>query len=489
MEAVGPQVIVQDLPAGVTEDFLRKLFGDYATVRDVVLKKRYDIVSGAKCYAFLRFDTVGDCQTVIKELNYTKLDGRPMRIMVVNNRFKPGLRSSCPGNLVVKGLDGSIEDEQLHDAFAAFGDVLSCRIARDAKGKSRGYGYAQFEYAEQAEQAKIDLEGATINGRKIHIENFVRRTVNRDDSFTNVYVRNLPASVDSDEKLGLLFSEFGEVTSASVAVTETEKGQVSRGFGFCAMKTHESAVSAVEGLRGREVEGKVLWAGRAKGKAERERELALGQDKFRAAEYQRTKDRNLFVRNVHGLSEVELRGVFEQYGAVESAKIPAGKRFGFVCFKEAASAQRCLRESVLLKVGGQQVGVSLFEPWNRRAHANQRQGVGVRESRIHAQPFSAPVATAFGGFQQFPFPGQVQHRAVSVAVPWAPQQAGALVPQPQQQWGVAQFDTARSQLKREVVGLLGGAASGQLVQANGLTEVQAQALLSDRALFQRWLAG
>ena len=57
-----------------------------------------------------------------------------------------------------------------------------------------------------------------LAGQKVYVGPFLKksdRPVDRESHFTNVYVKNLPDSVD-DKKLDEIFSEHGTVTSAVV---------------------------------------------------------------------------------------------------------------------------------------------------------------------------------------------------------------------------------------------------------------------------------
>ncbi len=71
---------------------------------------------------------------------------------------------------------------------------------------------------------------------------------------TTLYAGNLPFSL-RDEHLAALFSPFGPVARARVAVAR-ETGR-SSGFGFVEME-EAGAGQAVAALDGREVEGRVL---------------------------------------------------------------------------------------------------------------------------------------------------------------------------------------------------------------------------------------
>lgn len=70
-----------------------------------------------------------------------------------------------------------------------------------------------------------------------------------------LFVRNLPYKC-ADADLEELFSQYGEVTSAKVAVDrDTGRG---RGFGFVEMSTQQQAEAAIRGLEGRDFDGRTL---------------------------------------------------------------------------------------------------------------------------------------------------------------------------------------------------------------------------------------
>lgn len=67
--------------------------------------------------------------------------------------------------------------QALHDTFAAFGNVLSCKVATDEQGRSKGYGFVHYETAEAAENAIKAVNGMLLNDKKVYVGLHISRKV------------------------------------------------------------------------------------------------------------------------------------------------------------------------------------------------------------------------------------------------------------------------------------------------------------------------
>ena len=89
--------------------------------------------------------------------------------------------------LFVGSLSYSVNDDQLADAFAPFGTVVSAKVIMDREsGRSKGFGFVEMSTDEEAQAAIKGLDGKELSGRAIAVsearpqENRERRSFNND---------------------------------------------------------------------------------------------------------------------------------------------------------------------------------------------------------------------------------------------------------------------------------------------------------------------
>lgn len=83
--------------------------------------------------------------------------------------------------LFVGNLAWGVTSEELSEAFAAVGEVLSATVITDRQtGRSRGFGFVEMATAELAEKAVEEMNGKELSGREI-VVNIARPKTDRDD--------------------------------------------------------------------------------------------------------------------------------------------------------------------------------------------------------------------------------------------------------------------------------------------------------------------
>ena len=73
-------------------------------------------------------------------------------------------------NIYVSNLSFNVQDEDLKDFFAEYGEVTSAKVITDKfTGKSRGFGFVEMSDNEAAKKAIAELDQATVEGRNIRV--------------------------------------------------------------------------------------------------------------------------------------------------------------------------------------------------------------------------------------------------------------------------------------------------------------------------------
>lgn len=73
-------------------------------------------------------------------------------------------------NIYVSNLSFNVEDEDLRDFFAEYGEVSSAKVITDKlTGKSRGFGFVEMPDDAAAAKAIAELDNGTVEGRNIRV--------------------------------------------------------------------------------------------------------------------------------------------------------------------------------------------------------------------------------------------------------------------------------------------------------------------------------
>ncbi|KAE8667873.1 putative E3 ubiquitin ligase SUD1-like isoform X1 [Hibiscus syriacus] len=257
-------------------------------------------------YGYVNYGNPQDAARSLEHLNFTPLNGKPIRIMYSNR--DPSLRKSGAGNIFIKPgillatqkvmalcnltmrsllkkLLGSRMDEDLKNIFSDFGTITSAVVMRGSDGKSRGFGFVNLENTDAAARTVESLNGNKFDDKewyvgktqkksereaelKLLFQQMMKEAVNKFQ-VSNLYIKNLDDSI-TEEKLKDLFTPYGIITSCKVM---RDPSGISKGSGFVAFSTPEEASRALAEMNGKMVISKHLYVALAQRKEERRARL------------------------------------------------------------------------------------------------------------------------------------------------------------------------------------------------------------------------
>jgi len=158
---VSTSLYVGDLEPNVTQSQIFDLFERTGCVLSVCICEDVN-TNHSLGYAYVNYSSIESASRALDELNFTPLNGKPIRIMYSN--FDSSIRESGLANIFIKNLDKAIHSKALYETFYVFETILSCKIATDdASGLSKGYGFVQSEQDEAARNAIEKMNSKRIN--------------------------------------------------------------------------------------------------------------------------------------------------------------------------------------------------------------------------------------------------------------------------------------------------------------------------------------
>ncbi|GAC93810.1 polyadenylate-binding protein [Pseudozyma hubeiensis SY62] len=412
---------VGELDPSVTEAMLFEIFnmiGPVASIRvcrDAVTRRSLG-------YAYVNFLNTNDGERAMEQLNYSLIRNRPCRIMW--SQRDPALRRTGQGNIFIKNLDAGIDNKALHDTFAAFGNILSCKVATNETG-SLGYGFVHYETAEAAEAAIKHVNGMLLNDKKVYVGHHIPRKERQAKieetraNFTNVYAKNVDPEV-TDEEFEKLFTKYGKITSC---VLQRDEDGKSKGFGFVNFEDHNEAQTAVDELHDSEYKGQKLFVARAQKKSEREEELRRSYEAAKNEKLAKFQGVNLYLKNIpESYDDERLREEFAPFGAITSCKImraPSGvsRGFGFVCYSAPEEANKAVSEMNGKMLDNRPLYVALAQRKDDRRQQLEAQIMQRNQLRLQQQAAAQGMGYPGPGMY-YPQPGAF------------PGQPGGMIPRP-----------------------------------------------------------
>lgn len=274
-------IFIKNLDKTIDHKALHDTFSAFGPISSC--KVATDSEGQSKGYGFVQFEQEESAQNAIDKLNGMLMNDKQVYVGPFLRRQE---REQSNGgvkfcNVYVKNLSDSITDEDLGNKFEEYGPITSAVVMRDAEGKSKCFGFVNFENPDDAAKAVENLNGKKFDEKEWYVgraqkkyereaelrARFEQLRKERIEKLqgVNLYVKNLDDSID-DDKLREIFAEFGTVTSCKVM--RDPHGQ-SRGSGFVAFSSPEEANRAASGLSNKIIVNKPLYVALAERKEER----------------------------------------------------------------------------------------------------------------------------------------------------------------------------------------------------------------------------
>ncbi|KIZ04835.1 Polyadenylate-binding protein 2, partial [Monoraphidium neglectum] len=283
-------IFIKNLDKSIDNKALHDTFSQFGSI--LSCKVATDAASNSKGYGFVHYETDEAAALAIEKVNGMQLADKIVYVGPFLKRVErvgEG-REERYTNVYIKNLAEDVDDEGLRKICAEHGPVTSAVVMVDGAGKSRGFGFVNFETAEAAATAVEALNGKDVGGKtvfagraqkKAERESLLRakfEEVQRGSGAAggrgvraervakyqgmNLYIKNLSDEV-TDDQLREEFAPYGTITSHKVMVDDKGK---SRGFGFVCYTSHEEATRAVTEMNGKMLKGKPLYVALAQRK-------------------------------------------------------------------------------------------------------------------------------------------------------------------------------------------------------------------------------
>ncbi|KAF9928548.1 Protein phosphatase PP2A regulatory subunit B [Mortierella antarctica] len=288
-------IFIKNLDASIDNKALHDTFSAFGNI----LSCKVATEEGqSKGYGFVHYETHEAAENAIKHVNGMLLNDK--KVYVGHHIAKKERQSKVEEmkanftNVYIKNLDPEVTQEEVEALFTKFGPVTSCVVSTDENGRSKGFGFINFENHEDAKRAVDELHDSEYKEKKLFVTRAQKKGEREEElkkqyeqqkmeklnkyQGVNLYVKNLDDEID-DEKLRQEFSVYGVITSAKVMRDEkpvegeeSAKG-ASKGFGFVCFSSPDEATKAVTEMNGRMIGSKPIYVALAQRKEVRKSQL------------------------------------------------------------------------------------------------------------------------------------------------------------------------------------------------------------------------
>lgn len=278
-------IFIKNLEKAIDNKALMETFSVFGNI--LSCKVETDESGQSKGFGFVQFEQEEAAKNAIDKLNGMCLNDKPIYVGHFHRKMERENTTTIAkfNNVFVKNLAESATEDHLTKIFGEFGKITSAVIMRADDGKSKCFGFVNFENPDDAARAVSELNGKKFDEKEWYVGKALKKherelelkgkydpsnkQIFNKHQGLNLFLKNLDDSI-GDDKLKELFCEYGTITSCKVM---RDPNGVSKGSGFVAFSTAGEASRALLEMNGKLIGGKPLYVAFAQRKEERRAQL------------------------------------------------------------------------------------------------------------------------------------------------------------------------------------------------------------------------
>ncbi len=155
-------------------------------------------------FGFVNFERHEEAQRAVDELHEKDWKGKNLYVSRAQKKSEreEELRRSYEAaraekqskyqgvNLYIKNLDDHFDDDHLRSEFEAFGTITSCKVMRDEKGVSKGFGFVCFSSPDEATKAVSEMNNKMMGSKPLYVSLAQRRDIRRQQLESQIAQRH-----------------------------------------------------------------------------------------------------------------------------------------------------------------------------------------------------------------------------------------------------------------------------------------------------------
>lgn len=175
-----------------SEEKLIELFQEFGDITSVHIAVSED-TKKPKGFAFVNFSSPEMAKRAVEGMNGKDVGGKQLYVSAAQKKAvrEAELRNKYEMmrnermqkyqgiNLYIKNLSDDVDDDRLRQEFSPYGTITSCKIMRDDKGFSKGFGFVCYTTPDEATKAVTELNGRMVGQKPIYVALAQRKDVRR----------------------------------------------------------------------------------------------------------------------------------------------------------------------------------------------------------------------------------------------------------------------------------------------------------------------